>query len=86
MSNCNNCIHKNDRCFCPPDKNCTAYEKEKVKYNFEFKAPDDWIPGEWMCLAHCPFSCMIKLGDMCVYTEDNHLECPFKGHLTKTEV
>lgn len=28
MSNCNNCVHKNDGCFCPSDKNCTAYEKD----------------------------------------------------------
>lgn len=87
MSNCNNCIHKNDGCFCPLDKNCTAYKKEvhEVKYNFEFNAPDDWTPGEFACWAHCPFNCMIKLGDRCTYMKDKGFECPFKGHLTKTE-
>lgn len=87
MSSCNNCVHKNNGCFCPSDKNCMAYEKEvrKVKYSFEFDAPDDWTPGEVACWVYCPFNCMIKLGDRCVYKKDNEFECPFKGHLTKTK-
>ena len=29
MSNCNTCVHKNERCFCPPGKRCTIYKAEK---------------------------------------------------------
>ena len=53
MSDCNSCIHKESRCFCPPSMNCTAYKKEKhkVKHTFEFETNDDWTPGDSACWA-----------------------------------
>lgn len=51
MSNCNTCVHKNERCFCPPGKRCTIYKAEKkiVEHTFKFKTDKNWIPGVGMC-------------------------------------
>lgn len=78
MSDCNKCKYRNDRCFCPPDRECKAFEKEvhKVKHSLEFESDEDWIPGETGCWIDCPFSFMIKPGHSCVCL-DGKIECPF---------
>lgn len=79
--NCKTCKHKNDRCFCPPDKTCTAYEKElhKVKHTFEFETYEDWVPETSGCWTECPFSFLIDLGDYCKCL-DGLITCPFLFH------
>jgi hypothetical protein len=61
MSNCNTCVHKNERCFCPPGKRCTIYKAEKkiVEHTFKFKTDKNWIPGVGMCWTGCPFLCWL---------------------------
>lgn len=78
MSDCTKCIYKNDGCFCPPDKECTAFEKEihKVKYTFEFNATDDGVPGEGGCWVNCPFSFLVGFGNVCPCIQGKVL-CPF---------
>lgn len=80
MSNCQKCKHRNRRCYCPPDRECKAFEKEvhKVKHTFEFETDEDWIPGEAACWTGCPFSFMIRLGDSCICLDDR-VKCPFKA-------
>ena len=82
MSDCNSCIHKGDRCFCPPNMNCAAYKKEKhkVKHIFEFETDDDWTPGRECCWFDCPFSRLIPLGKRCIYlcvNDNKQSDCPF---------
>ena len=82
MSDCNSCVHKGDRCFCPPDKYCTAYKKEKykAKHIFEFETDDDWIPGHKCCWIDCPFSKLIPFGRRCIYlcvNDNEESNCPF---------
>ena len=79
MSNCKNCKHKNDRCFCPPNRDCTAYEKEKtkVKHTFEFETSDDWSPSTGLCWTECPFSALIPLGNICDFLIIDGMRCPF---------
>ncbi len=78
MSDCNNCQYKNDRCFCPPGRECMAFEKKihKVKCTFTFTSTDDWSPGEGACWIDCPFSFLIDLGKSCKCIEGKNL-CPF---------
>lgn len=80
MTDCTKCKHKNSdsKCFCPPEYECKAFEKEvhKVKYAFEFNADDDWTPGESVCWTNCPFSVLIDLGKRCKCVEGKVL-CPF---------
>lgn len=85
MSDCNSCVHKGNRCFCPPDRYCTAYEKEKhkVKHTFEFETNDDWTPGDSACWVECPFSALIPLSSSCIYLRVNDNEqsnCPFSAN------
>lgn len=79
MSDCNKCIHKEDKCFCPPDKECKAFEKEKVYIEkiFKFNVTDDWVPCEAACWSECPFSAMIPFGASCRYIEHG-IKCPLK--------
>ncbi len=81
MSDCQRCKHKNSRCFCPPDRECMAFEKEihKVEHIFKFETDEDWIPGEAACWTNCPFAFMIKLGNYCVCLDSN-IKCPFTNN------
>ena len=78
MSDCTKCKYKNDSCFCPPDKECKAFQREvhKVKYAFEFETDDYWVPGEDACWVDCPFSVLIGLGHVCKCIKEKGL-CPF---------
>ncbi len=78
MSDCNNCQYKNDRCFCPPGRECMAFEKKihKVKCTFTFTSTDNWSPGEGSCVTGCPFSVIVELGKTCRGTATKGL-CPF---------
>ncbi|HAU85892.1 MAG TPA: hypothetical protein DCW90_10435 [Lachnospiraceae bacterium] len=78
MSDCNTCVHKNERCFCPPSMNCMVYKKEKVrvKHIFEFETDNDWIPGIGACWGECAFSALVGLGKRCKFVDSG--ECPFK--------
>lgn len=78
MSDCSKCVHKKDRCFCPPGRQCTAFQREiqKVKHTFQFETDDDWVPYSPGCWIDCPFSFTIGLGETCrCFTTD--LDCPF---------
>lgn len=79
VSNCNDCKHKNGRCYCPPGRYCTAYEKErhKVKHTFEFDTWDYWEPGRATCWVECPFSLLIPAGKSCKFLDDEIHCCPF---------
>ena len=78
MSNCNTCVHKIERCFCPPGKRCTIYKAEKkiVEHTFKFKTDKNWIPGVGMCWTGCPFSMLVGLGEICKFVDSG--ECPFE--------
>lgn len=77
MSDCNSCVHKGDRCFCPPDRYCVAYEKEDiVKHTFEFYTSKDWAPGDG-CWMECPFSELIPFGKVCKFLSKGFMCCPF---------
>ena len=79
MSDCKSCKYKNDGCFCPPDKYCVLYKKEKhkIKHNFEFETNDDWTPGNSSCWVECPFSSLIPLGQACGFFISENVSCPF---------
>ena len=78
MSDCTKCKHRNDRCFCPSNRECKAFEKEKhpIRHVFEFETDEDWTPGKTACWIDCPFSFMIKLGNRCICL-DSEIKCPF---------
>lgn len=78
MTDCAKCKHKKDRCYCPPGRECKAFEREvyNVKYAFEFNANDDWDPGGIACWTNCPFSILINPGDVCNCIKRKAL-CPF---------
>ena len=78
MNDCEKCRHKYTGCYCPPNKVCTAFEKEsrKVKHTFTFETDDDWVPGESACWVGCPFAFMIDWGKHC-NCFDNWRNCPF---------
>ena len=80
MSNCGNCKHKNDGCYCPPDKRCTAYEKKErhvTEHIFKFNTWDDWTPCGPACRSKCPFSNSIPLDESCRFLNDESPGCPF---------
>lgn len=82
-TDCKQCVHLNDGCYCPPDKYCTAFKKKKVyvRHTFEFKTEEDWKPMSSGCWVDCPFSFMIELGQRCrCLVETDELECPFVGN------
>lgn len=83
MSDCKVCTHKDDKCYCPLDKECMAFKKEitSVRHTFEFYAPEDWIPDSPACWTHCPFSLNIKLGETCKYRTNN--SCPFNEGMVR---
>lgn len=82
VTDCKKCEHYGSRCYCPPDRECKAFEKKDVKVShcFQFVTSADWEPGEPGCWMECPFSLMIGLGKSCVYIGGNNpFKCPFKG-------
>lgn len=78
MTDCNQCIHANDRCYCPPRYECKAFIKktEKVRRIFEFQTSDNWVPNYEGCWVECPFSPLISLGETCKWVKEFR-SCPF---------
>lgn len=78
MTYCNQCIHANDRCYCPPRYECKAFIKktEKVRRIFEFQTSDNWVPSYEGCWVECPFSPLISLGETCKWVKEFR-SCPF---------
>lgn len=82
-TDCKQCAHLNDGCFCPTDKYCTAFKKKKVyvRHTFEFKTEEYWKPMTPTCWIDCPFNFMIELRNSCkCLDEKNNLKCPFEGN------
>ena len=82
-TDCKQCVHYGDRCFCPPDKYCTAFKKKKtyVRHTYEFKTEEDWKPMTPACWMDCPVSFMIGLGNSCKCLDEKYqIECPFVGN------
>lgn len=80
MSQCSKCKHKEDRCFCPDDKECVKFvrEEQKMKHYYRLETPEDWQPGHGACWTDCPFSFLIDLGNSCkAVRPETKYKCPF---------
>lgn len=86
-TDCKQCEHYGDRCFCPPDKYCTAFEKKKVyvRHTYEFNTEEDWQPMSPTCWVDCPFNFMIGFGNSCKYLNEKDVDCPFVGKLKESK-
>ena len=78
MADCKWCIHTKDKCYCPPEYECKAFEKKIVKVNrvFKFQTSDNWSPNHGTCWVECPFSPLIPLGKTCKWVKESR-PCPF---------
>ena len=86
MSDCRTCEYAGSRCYCPPERDCTAYKKKEIhgaKHTFEFETSPGWEPDAPGCWASCPFSFNIKTAELCKCREDNRIKCQFVGNLDK---
>jgi hypothetical protein len=58
---------------------------ELVKYTIEFEAPAGWVPNSLGCWICCPFSVLLKLGDICPGRKNDKL-CPIERKAMKNGV
>ena len=84
-TDCKQCEHYGDGCYCPTDKYCTAFTKKKVyvRHTYEFKTEEDWQPMTPTCLVDCPFNFMIGFGNSCKYLNEKDVDCPFVGNCVR---